>query len=120
MAIRGERVVETQEGKDRRIYGKHINAAVDFALAKIVKEKYGAQQAIYLATQAQRLPDREVFGRIRSLIEADVKKELADRRKSERYHEVVDQIGTDEQLRTAKELEDFNTTEEERMENLDK
>jgi len=120
MAIRGERVVETQEGEDRKIYGKHIDAAIDFALAKIDKEKYGTQQAVYLATQAQRLSDREVFKRIRLLIETDVNNELADRSKSESYHKVMDDFDTDEQLRTAKELEDLNTTEEERMENLDK
>jgi len=104
---------EVQEQKDREIYKEYIKAGVEFALAKIFKENFNIHQAVYQAMQSLRLPDRDTFRRVRTLIEKDVRKELKAIRESEALHEVFKELDTDERSRDLDEHEAFNTTEEE-------
>ncbi|MFH1611127.1 MAG: hypothetical protein ABIA83_00805 [Patescibacteria group bacterium] len=113
---KNSRPLETQEQKDREIYGAYIKSGVEFALAKIFKDSFDIYQAVYLATQSLRLPDRDAFRRVRTLIEKDVRKEVRALRDSEALRAVFKELDTDEQLRDLAEHEALNTTEEERRE----
>ncbi|MBU4315373.1 hypothetical protein KJ673_03125 [Patescibacteria group bacterium] len=113
---KNSRPLETQEQKDREIYEAYIKSGVEFALAKIFKDSFDIYQAVYLATQSLRLPDRDAFRRVRTLIEKDVRKEVRALRDSEALRAVFKELDTDEQLRDLAEHEALNTTEEERRE----
>ncbi|MBT3230357.1 hypothetical protein HN358_01045 [Candidatus Uhrbacteria bacterium] len=115
MVIRGERIVETQEDRDIKIYGKHIELAIDFALHKINDERYQVQQAVYSAMQARKIPERAVFNRLRKIVEKRVKEELRDMKISQELANTVAEIENDEMMTDAARLETENTSERDRI-----